>query len=91
MRTRTQPFRHKHSGFCRWFNSKMARRGIGPWTGPEVDKEFAERNPWVVGDVVEAKVLHDDKIDEGIIVMLIAEDQERSRSFKAFALRRQGP
>ena len=46
-------------------------RALGPWTGPDIDKEFASLSGWRPGDVIEGQVYHNTNDEAGTIVLVV--------------------
>ena len=52
---------------------------VGPWTGPEVDKEFAKHARWTKGDLIEAQVYHNSEEQAGTVVFAVRSETEDPR------------
>ena len=46
-------------------------RALGPWTGPDLDKEYAALSGWVPGDVIEGQVYHNTNDKAGTIIFIV--------------------
>ena len=46
-------------------------RAQNPWTGPEIDKEYAGIACWRPGDVIEGQVFHNTNEGAGTVVMVV--------------------
>ena len=46
-------------------------RALGPWTGPDIDKEFASFSGWHPGDVIEGQVYHNTNDEAGTVVLIV--------------------
>ena len=46
-------------------------RALGPWTGPDLDKEYAALSGWVPGDVIEGQVYHNTNDEAGTIIVIV--------------------
>jgi hypothetical protein len=54
-------------------------RAVGPWTGPEFDKEFAKQARWTKGDLIEAQVYHNSEEQAGTVVFAVQNETEDPR------------
>ena len=54
-------------------------RAVGPWTGPEFDKEFAKQARWTKGDLIEAQVYHNSEEQAGTVVFAVRNETEDPR------------
>jgi len=60
---------------------------VGPWTGPEVDRDFAKHSSWEPGDVVECKVYHDKpERPAGSIILVVRSRLDRARTYECTAI-----
>ena len=46
-------------------------RALGPWTGPDIDKDYAGNTCWRPGDVIEGQVFHNTNDAAGTIVLVV--------------------
>ena len=46
-------------------------RALGPWTGPDIDKEYAGLAGWRPGDVIEGQVFHNTNDEAGTVVPVV--------------------
>ena len=46
-------------------------RALGPWTGPDTDKEFASLSGWHPSDVIEGQVYHNTNDEAGTVILIV--------------------
>ena len=44
---------------------------VGPWTGPDIDKEFTSFSCWHPGDVIEGQVYHNTNAEAGTVILIV--------------------
>ena len=46
-------------------------RALGPWTGPDIDKEYASLSGWHPGGVIEGQVYHNTNDEAGTVILIV--------------------
>ena len=59
---------------------------LGPWTGPDIDKEFASLSGWHPGDVIEGQVYHNTNDEAGTIILIVLGTGPSERILESKAL-----